>query len=211
MSVATAAIIGGGVAAAGAVGGALINKGAQVDATNAQVQANRESIAFQREQAEKAAALLEPFRQVQLGAVGQIQQLTTPGSDLENQQRRVATQAMQRELASQGLLRSGAQARGLGNLELGLAEQRYSRLNQLAGLGAAQGQAGIYQGLGQGIGNSLMQQGQIQAQGALAQGQASAGMFSGVGNVIQGTLGNLVADRRYRDELAFLNKRFGGA
>lgn len=192
-----AAITGGALAAGGSVAGGLAAKSGAKDAADAQLLANRESIAFQREQADKAAKLLEPFRQAQLGAVTQLQDLSKVGSPLEVQQREAATQAIQRQLAGQGLLRSGGQSNALQTLELGLAEQRAGRLSQLAGLGGAQGQAGIYSGLGQNVGQNIFQQGQIAGQNALAQAQGTASIFQGLGNTLQGTLGNLTTASLY--------------
>lgn len=193
----TAALVGGGLAAAGSVAGGLAAKSGAKDAASEQLQATRESIAFQKEQADKAAALLEPFRQAQLGAVTQLQDLSKVGSPLELQQREAATQAIQRQLAGQGLLRSGGQSNALQTLELGLAEQRAGRLSQLAGLGSAQSQAGIYNNLGSSVGQSILQQGQIRGQSAINQANATASIFQGIGNAAQGTLGNLATANLY--------------
>lgn len=203
-SVAAATIGAGALGAGGAVAGGLAAKSGAKDAAEAQLIANRESIAFQKEQADRAAALLEPFRQAQLRAVGNLESLSKVGSPLEVQQREAATQAIQRQLASQGLLRSGGQGNALQTLELGLAEQRAGRLSQLAGLGGAQGQAGIYSGLGQQVGQGLAQQGQINAQNSMMQAQGLSSIFSGVNNSIQGTLGNLLANQRYQEQMALL-------
>lgn len=215
-----AAIIGGVVAGAGSAAGGAIQAGGAKDAASAQLTANRESIAAQERMAEKAAGLLReqsaiaredlaPFRAAQLGALNSIQSLTTPGSDLEIQQRKIGQEEILRNLSAQGLTRSKAQTDLLSNLELGLNQQRYDRLNQLAGLGAAQqsaqvsqnlggGLAGIYGGLGQQVGQSIHQQGQIMGQNSLNQANLLAGGIQGIGNAFQGSLNNIVQSQVYK-------------
>lgn len=224
--------IGGAAAAGGSVAGGLIQKSAAEDATNAQVTANRESIAAQKEAADKAIGFareqagiarqdLAPFRESQLQALTQLQGLADPNSKFFTQQRDIATQAIQRQLSAQGLLRSNAQADQLGSLEAGLAQNRAQILGGLAGTGAVQSSAGISAGLGQQlaaiqggygqqVGSSLQALGQTIAQGRLAQGQALAGAVQGIGGAFQGTLGNYLAANNQQQLFDLLRGAGGG-
>ncbi len=205
------AIIGGILGAAGSVAGSAISADATGSAVDKQTKAQNDSIKFQQEQAAKAEQFLrdqssqarqdlQPFRNSQVNALNQLNQLADPNSSLANAQRDVATQAIQRQLAAQGLLRSKKQSDLLGGLELGLAQQRAGILQGLAGTGAAQQQAQISQGLGQGlannvlnlgnqVGSSFQNIGQIQGQGAIANANAFTGGLAGLNNSIQGTFG----------------------
>ena len=229
------ALIGGILGAAGSVAGSAINSAATGSAVDKQTQAQNDSIKFQQEQAAKADQLLrqqsdqarqdlQPFRDSQVSALNQLNQLADPNSSLANAQRDIATQAIQRQLAAQGLLRSKKQTDLLGNVELGLAQQRAGILQGLAGSGAAQQQAGISQGLGQNlannalnlggqIGSSFQNIGQIQGQGAIANANAITGGLAGLNNAIQGTFTNYanLQQQRQNNELnqAILMKLFG--
>lgn len=248
MSGVTGALIGGAVIAGGAtVAGSAIASNAQSNATNAQVgaannaanaqlAATQASIAAQEQMADKAAGLftqytnqaradLAPFRQAQLDALAKAQGLTDPNNPYYQQQEQYNTTAIQRQLASQGLLRSKSQVDLLTNLQLGLNQQRTNEINAIAGNGAVQQSAQLSQGLGSqlgslygqlggGLGSSYQQQGtnlgniylgmgQAIGQGAAAQGQIAAGMVNGIGNTVQGTIGNYLS-------LSMLNKMMGG-
>ena len=220
------ALIGGALAAAGSLGSAAIGADAAGGAADKATQAQREAIAaqkeqaaraeaFQREQAGIARADLQPFRDAQLGALGQLQGMADPNSAFATAQRDQATQAIQRQLAAQGLLRSKKQSDLLGNFELGLMNQRAGILQGIAGGGAAQQQAGISQSLGQGlagnavnlgnqIGSSFQNIGQIQAQGGMAQAQAIQGGLAGLNNAIQGTFSGVAAQQQNQFQNDFL-------
>jgi len=215
MSVGTSALlIGGGIAAAGTVGGALIQSSAAGGAQEAQVTAQREAITAQREESERARqfiregtaqarADIEPFRQAQVSALQQLQGIADPQGELAQAEREQATQTIQRQLSAQGLLRSRRQTDLLQNLELGLLQRRSNILGGLAGSGAAQQQAQLSAGQGAGlaqlsqqfgaqIGSAFQNIGEVQAGGALGRGQALGGAFQGIGNIAQGTAGNLI-------------------
>jgi hypothetical protein len=225
----------GGSALLGAgtsVASSIIGADAAGNAANAQLQGTRESIAAQKEAAAKAEGFLreqsgiarqdlEPFRQSQLAALGQANALTDPNNPVYSAERSQMTQAVQRQLAAQGLLRSKKQVDLLGNLELGIEQQRIGQINALAGNGAAQAQAGISQNLGGGLaglqgqlgqqlGSSFQQLGQIQGQNALAQGQALSQGLVGVGNAIQGGVGSIIGYNNQQSQLALLQKYLGG-
>lgn len=205
MAVGTTALIAAGIGAAGAVGGAAINAGAQGRAQAAQEDAQTKAMNEQKRQADQALAFLkeqsekmEPLRQAQLGATEQLQGLSQANNPFEQLQRNIGTEAIQRQLAAQGLLRSTAQGDQLGSLEAGLAQNRAAILQYLAGNGAAQaqgqlaiGQAGIAQNLGQQIGSGFQNIGQAQAAGALAGGQIGSTALGQFGNIGQNIVSEL--------------------
>lgn len=230
MAVGTTAALIGGAALSGGTGiaSSLIQQGAINRATDAQVQANQQAIALQEkaldlqnQQSEKALAFLQsqsdqaradlqPFRDIQLQATQDLQALADPNSALFQQQRTEGTQAIQRQLAAQGLLRSGAQGDQLGRLETGLAQTRANILGGLSGTGAAGGLASLASGLGQsgagvlgqqsqnigstlaGISGLLAGQGQAIGQGAIGGANAIAGGLANVNNNIQSTIAALL-------------------
>lgn len=230
MGLETALLVGGVASAAGSVGGAAIGAGAAGSAADKQLQANRESIAAQKEAAAKAEAFLReqnsiaradlaPVRDAQVAAIQQLQGLGDPNNAIYQQQRQINTEAIQRQLAAQGLLRSRAQGDQLSQLELGLNQQRLNTLGGLAGLGAVQqlsqgayglgnGLANIQQGLGQQIGSAFQQSGQAMGQAALQQGQALQGGLSGFTNSLTGTLSSLGNLNYQRDQQAMQQAQF---
>lgn len=222
MAIGTAALVAGGLAAAGSVGGAAIASKASGDATDASVQAQREALAsqeklaregmaFQEKQAARGDALLrdfyaqsqaqlKPFQDAQLGALGQAVGLTDANNPLYQQQRTAMTQNIQRQLAAQGLLRSKNQVDLLSNLELGLGEQRANQINALLGLGSVQQGAANAQALGGGLAGIASQLGanvgsSFGALGAAnAQGIANIGQTFAQGRLAQGqALGGLLS------------------
>lgn len=239
VGIGAAIAIGGGLSAVGGIASGLIGAGAADDAANAQAGATRESIAAQERMAEKAIAAqreqagiarddLSPFRASQLKALGGLEQLAEAGNPFEKQQRERATQAIQAQLAAQGLLRSKKQVDLLGNLETDLASQAFQQragiLSGLAGTGAVQTSAGISQGLGSGIagtygalgsgvGSSLQQLGQQIGAGQIGRANAIGGIFSGVNNAFQGTLAGLNAQGMQQQNMDFQNailSKYGG-
>jgi hypothetical protein len=160
MSGITGAIVVGGSALAGTVAGGLIAKSgaeaagqsaadATVEAAKIQAQSTDKSIAAQQQMTDKAANVLReqygiarqdllPFQQIQLKALQDAAGLTDPNSQIYQDERRLSTESIQRQLSAQGLLRSKNQVDLLSNLEVGLNSERFNRVNQLAGIGAAQ-------------------------------------------------------------------------
>jgi len=218
----TAAAIGiAGIGAAGSVAGGLINKSATDKATSAQVQAQREAMAFQEQQAKRAEEILkeqaaiarkdlEPFREVEISSLRDLRDLTDPNNALAVQERELATKHLQRQLAAQGLLRSRKQTRGLADIEMGLASQRAQRLGMLSNMGASQqaanisqnlggGLASLYNNLGSQVGSGFQNMGNSVAQGHMAGAQATTGAISGVGNAISGLSGSLLQLKLMRD------------
>lgn len=251
----TAALIAGGLAAAGTVGGSLINSSAQGDATDAATKGEREAMAaqermaregiayqerqanqsldFLKQQYQDAQGQLKPYGDIQLDATKQLAGFQDASNPIYQAQRERMTQAIQQQLAAQGLLRSGRQTESLTDLELGLNQQRLGVSQGLAGLGASQGLAGlsqsyganvagVQQGLGQTVGSSLSGLGgaqaqsatnlaQLQAQRIQAQGQNTAGMLSGLTNIAGNTLGALAANDPNSFQNRLLASLSGGA
>lgn len=228
----TIALSVGALASAGSTLAASSAQGDAADrATEAQLQATRESIAAQKEQNARAEALLRefagqaredlaPIREAQQRAITGLEGLTDPNSEIYGQQRDQATQAIQRQLAAQGLLRSGQQGNQLQNLELGLAQQRANILGSLAGTGATQatagissqlggGLAGLAQGLGQQIGSSFQQQGQLNANNFIAQGNNTANTIGGIAGAFNGALGGISSAYAGQQQADLLNAILG--
>lgn len=254
MSGITGAIVVGGSALAGTVAGGLIAKsGAQaagqsaadatVEAAKIQAASTDKSIAAQQQMTDKAANVLReqygiarqdllPFQQVQLKALQDAAGLTDPNSQIYQDERRLSTESIQRQLSAQGLLRSKNQVDLLSNLEVGLNSERFNRVNQLAGIGAAQQGAalsqglggslsGLYGNLGQNIGSTFQNSGntlaglyqnlgQVRGQTALAGSQAIGGIVAGGSNALQGVFANVNAMNNQQAQLALLNKLMGG-
>jgi hypothetical protein len=244
----TAAILTGGLLAAGGTAvSAAINSSAQDDAATAAEKQQRESMAqqerlaregmayaerqanqgldFQKLQYENAQKLLNPYNEMQLRATKGLEGLTDPNNPIYQQRRNQMTQALQQQLAAQGLLRSKNQTDLLTNMELGLEEQRLGVQQGLAGLGASQGLANLAtnyggnvaqmrQNLGSQIGSQFgalgqnaMQSGQTLAQlnanRILAQGQNTAGMISGFTNIG----GNMLSGIQTANQNKLMNDR----
>lgn len=212
---------------------------ASADSIAAEGSNTDKSIAAQREMTDKAAAALKeqadiarselaPFRESQLNALNQLNGLGDINNPLYQQQRAVNTQAIQRQLAAQGLLRSKKQSDLLSNLELGLDQQRTGVLQGLAGTGAVQASAQVSQGLGsslsglygnlganigssfQNFGNNLagiyQNMGNTRAQLAMANGQAIGGYASNLNNIVQGTYGNYLSQQQNAQQMALLQQ-----
>lgn len=193
-----AAIIGAGVAAAGgAVGGAAIGAGAAGDAADAQLQAARESIAFQKEYADKgfdvfsreaerartflrenyalAQKTLAPLQKLGLKNLQMASGFADPNSQWSQMERDVHARNLERNLAARGLTASGTEIAGLGDFEIGLARERRNIALGLAGVGAntLQTMAGLQTNLGQGLAATSTNLGQT---GASLYGNAGAGI-----------------------------------
>lgn len=228
----TGAIIGAGVLGAGAsvAGGAIAASGAK-DASAQAAAAQQQAIAAQQalaqqglgilsQQNDAAQKMLQPFVESQKKALGGLEGFTDPNNPIYGQARDFATRQIQQQLAAQGLLRSRGQGDSLANLELGLNQQRLGVLGGLAGSGAGQTQAGIAQqyglsaagllgGISPGIASSISGLGQAQAAGTLGAAQAVGQGVAGVGNAIQGSLGNVLSYNQYQSQLGLLQQLLG--
>jgi hypothetical protein len=191
----TATLVAGGLAAAGGVASSVIGANAAQDAANTQLTA-----------AQQAAARLQPFTQVGQGAIPEIQGLLglpdangnlpssdqintflqgTPGYQFTMQQ---GLESVQNGFAAQGLARSGAAMKGAEGFASGLASQQYQNIlgnytNLLANSqSAAAGQGGALIG-----GANAAAAGQIGVANAISSG------LSGTANTAGNTAINYAA------------------
>ena len=228
----TALILAGSavVGAAGSIVGGEIQRAGVSNAAEAQLIASREALAAQKEQAATAQDFLQkqsdlareelkPFQQSQLRALQGLEGLSQFGNPLEQANRAQSTEAIQRQLSAQGLLRSTTQGDQLSNLEVGLAGNRANILQQLAGTGAVQEGSSILQNLGTGganiqsnLGNQLsaglLNQGNINAANFQNQANIGAGQSSGVGNALQELFGGIGTSIQNNAAQASSDKRF---
>ena len=208
-----AAVVGSAVIGAGstALASSAASK-ASAKATAAQSASQEQALAEQRRQYDETRTLLQPY--VSAGSPALAQQMAALGlSGPEAQQAYVAGQeqsplfqAMVRQ-GEEALLQNASATGGLrgGNVQGALAqfrpqllnqflEQQYGRLGGMTTLGqqsaAGVGSAGMASA--NNISQLLQGQGQIAAGGALAQGQAQANMFGGIGQAAN-TIGNFAA------------------
>lgn len=195
-----AAIVGGSIGSA-VIGASSARSAAKAQsaatdrAAAANLQGTRESIAAQKEQAEIARKLMDPFREAGLSSLSQMMELggfsgpeaqdaalqaIEQGSEFQRLQEQ-ATQGMLSGASATGGLRGGNTQRALAelrpNLLMGLADRNYNRLTGLTNLGqaAAAGQAGNAMALGANLGNIYQQSGRTQGAFATEQGRIRAG------------------------------------
>ena len=210
MSFMAAAVVGSAVIGAGST--ALASSAASrasSRATAAQTASQEQAIAEQRRQFDETRALLQPY--VEAGTPALAQQMAALGlSGPEAQQAYVAQQEQSpffQALARQGeeaILQRASATGGLrgGNVQGALAQfrpsllnqfldQQYGRLGGMTTLGqrsaAGVGSAGME--TGREISGLLQGQGQIAAGNALAQGQAQANLFGGIGQALNTVTG----------------------
>lgn len=203
MPVAAAAAIGVGASIYSSRKAAKAQERAAGQASAAQEQASEAAIAEQKRQFDEIQKLLKPYVEAGTGALGQQQALLGLGG-LQAQQQAIQGIANSPEMqayAAQGenaLLQNAAATGGLrgGNIQGALAQfrpqllnqlvnQRFQNLGGLTSIGQASaagvGNAGMQSASN--IGNLLQQHGAAQAGNALAQGQASANMWSNIGGL----------------------------
>lgn len=181
-----AAIMGGASILGGLLGGSSARK-----AANAEVQANREALALQREMFNQSRADMQPWLQAGGQAIGQgaamlqpgFDHTTSPGYDFRMGE---GLRAVEGSAAARGLLQSGGTLKGINRFAQGLAaddfNQQFNR--QMAVAAGGQQTAGT---LGQ-LGANMAGQGSASLGNI---GQARASGYAGQNQAIQGTLGNL--------------------
>ena len=150
ISLPTAALVGGGLSAAGSVGSALLGSNAAQSAAQAQEQAAQTAANAELQMYGETSAKLQPFTDAGTGAIQTLQGLTgtnaggnpltapltatfqptmdqlakTPGYQFTQQQ---GLQATQNAAAAQGLGQSGAALKGAANYSTGLASTTYQQ------------------------------------------------------------------------------------
>ena len=182
-------------------------------AAKAQERAAAADLAFQKEQAAKAEARLNPYVQAGYGGLSAYQDTlglngaagtaravnafqTAPGYQFQLQE---GQKALERSAAARGNLFSGATGKGLIRYGQGVANQAYGtyqdRLSGLATLGenagAQTGSIGL--GYANNISNALNNQGAAQASGYIGSANAWSGALNGLaqfaGNAISAGMG----------------------
>ncbi|HAV4987986.1 TPA: hypothetical protein JIZ13_01330 [Acinetobacter nosocomialis] len=202
--------------AAGSIGLGLISsnkaakaqKNAANQAADAQIQSNQAAIDEQKRQFDAIQELMKPYVNAGTGALsGQQDLLGLNGADKQqaainsiNNSQAMQTYMQQGENA---ILQNAAATGGLrgGNTQSALSQFRPQLLNQLInqqyqnlggltsiGQNAAAGVGNAGMQSANNIGNLLQQSGAAQAGNALAQGQATANQWAGIGNLV-GQLG----------------------
>ncbi|EML1065937.1 hypothetical protein RGH81_002320 [Acinetobacter nosocomialis] len=202
--------------AAGSIGLGLISsnkaakaqKNAANQAADAQIQSNQAAIDEQKRQFDAIQELMKPYVNAGTGALaGQQDLLGLNGAskqqaaiDAINNSQAMQTYMQQGENA---ILQNASATGGLrgGNTQSALSQFRPQLLNQLInqqyqnlggltsiGQNAAAGVGNAGMQSANNIGNLLQQSGAAQAGNALAQGQASANQWAGIGNLV-GQLG----------------------
>ena len=181
------------------------------EATAAQTAASDAAIAETQRQFDIAQGVQAPFVGAGEEAIGGLQNLLGlggPGSELaaiEGLEASPTFQALARQ-GEEAILQNAAATGGLrgGNTQAALSRFRPSLLNNLIqqrtgdlfrlsqlGQASASGTASAALGSGANVSNLLMNQGQVGAQGALAQGNLRANTIGDVGEVVGGQLGNI--------------------
>lgn len=206
-------LIAGGTSLVGGVLSGKEESKAAGRASAAQTQAAQAGISEERIQFEKMQELLSPYVEAGTGALQAQQELIGLGG--AEQQQAAISQLEGSPLfqslvgqGEQGLLQQASATGGLrgGDIQGALAqfrpamlqqviESQYGKLGGLAGMGqaSATGVGAAGQQTGANIANLLAQAGQAQAAGALGKGQARAGMYGGISDLI--TTGAILASK----------------
>ncbi|AWL18219.1 hypothetical protein DIW83_03800 [Acinetobacter nosocomialis] len=210
--------------AAGSIGLGLISsnkaakaqKNAANQAADAQIQSNQAAIDEQKRQFDAIQELMKPYVNAGTGALaGQQDLLGLNGAskqqaaiDAINNSQAMQTYMQQGENA---ILQNASATGGLrgGNTQSALSQFRPQLLNQLInqqyqnlggltsiGQNAAAGVGNAGMQSANNIGNLLQQSGAAQAGNALAQGQATANQWAGIGNLV-GQLGGAFIGRKF--------------
>jgi hypothetical protein len=206
-----AAIIGGIVAGAGAIGGAAIMSGASSRASRAQATAAERQLELQREQAAQQRQDFAPFREAGVRALGDFNTLAglqgadkqmaaieaLRGNPLFQSLYRQGQEAVLQNASATGGLRGGNTQRSLADFGSDtLARVYQQQLGTLGGLvsvgaGANANLASLAQSNANAQSAALGAQGQAAASNALAQGGIWSNAFSGLGQIAGGIIGGL--------------------
>lgn len=205
-----AAVAIGGAALVTGYMGAQAQSEAADTAAQAQGQASAAQIAESRRQFDTIQKILAPYSQAGQKSL-QAQQALLGLSGQEAQQAAISgienspAMAAMLQQGENAMLQNASATGGLrgGNLQQAMAtfrpqllnqlmQQQYGNLGGLTSIGqnAAAGTGNAASNMGGQINSALQQQGAAQAGSALAQGQAAANMWGGIGQTV-GTLGTL--------------------
>jgi HAMP domain-containing protein len=192
------AIIGGAIAAAGAVGGALIGSSASRRATNAQTAAADQANALQKYMYDTTRTDQAPWRDAGVAALGQLGEFLKPGADLgallqaqPGYQARLGegVNALDRSASARGSINSGGQMKALTRFGQDYASNEmnniFNRYASVAGIGQtannAIGQAG--QNYANQAGRNSLYAGDARASGYQNQSQNGTGLVGGLTNI----------------------------
>jgi hypothetical protein len=196
VSTGTALLIGGGLAAGGAVLSANAQKDAAKSAAKSQLEGQQTALDTQERIFDKQVEVQKPFREVGEKAIGLLSsELFKPLESTEAFQFRQneANRALNQALAARGLFNSGDAIRKSVGLNQRLIDSEIGRRDKLLGsaLGIGRNAVGLStQTLGN-FGDAASQiainRGNIGAQRALSQGQINASLFNNLSSLpIQG-------------------------
>lgn len=199
------ALIAGGIAAVGAIGGAVISSNAQKsasrEATKAAQTATDKNLALEQQVRDENRGILSPFVQQGTQANGALNALMygndggaslralqeAPGYQFRVQQ---GQNSLNTGWAARGLLNSGAAQRAAISFGQNIASEEYgNRFNQLAqqqgvGLSAGNALAGVGTNFANNVTNQNNALASVQANAALARGQATGQMWGTIGNAV---------------------------
>ncbi len=195
-----------GATVGSAVIGGISGSGSASRASDAQVQANRESIAAQQKMFEMQLELLEPYRQAGLPGLEGLLDLSTPEGQAEYLQQyyqspefaaqsQAATNTQLAASEATGGLQSTSTQNQLARISpaMGTAalERQLNMYGNLAniGLSGSGSQAGYAGQFGQQQAAALQNIGAAQAGGHLARGQGTGNVFNTLGGLDWGKLG----------------------
>jgi len=178
---ASAAVIGGAIAAAGAVGSAVISSNASKNAANKQQQAANAANAEQQREYDQTREDYAPYREAGTNALTHLNALMADPSQATKDPSYTfglnqGTQALDRSAASGGSLYSGATLKALERYGQDYAgtklNEQYNRYANIAGLGqvATNGTSNAGMNAANQIGGNLTSLGNAQAANSLNQG-----------------------------------------
>jgi hypothetical protein len=182
------------------VGGNLLSgymgQRASGKASDALLQAGRESNALQKQMYDQTRADFAPYREAGYGALSQMQNLLKDPSSLAQQGDyqfglNQGIKARDQSAASNGMLYSGAQQKALTQYGNDYANTKlnesYNRLAGLAGTGqqATGSTAAAGQNYGNQVGNTLQGMGNARASGYVGGANAWSNAFGNIGNLLQ--------------------------
>ncbi len=194
MSFIAAALIVGGAALVGGVAGSVISSGATKKAAQAQMSAEDRATALQREMWEKSLELGQPFYDVGLGALPDLEKAIRGGYDFTASP--VATEAIKtggrelmRGLGARGLAGGGLAPYKLAELTSSIYASDYDKqIARLSGLvdigrGTASNLSTLGQQYATTAGNININAGENTANAILAQGRNQASLYQGMGQI----------------------------
>ena len=208
-------LIAGGIAAAGAIGSAVISNRGTSEAAETQSESNAQSLALQRDIYNQNRQALSPYMQAGQPALTQTNAMLGLGTAQEADEARndfrnyiansdygfqfgEGANALNSGYAGAGVVRSGAAMKGLENyrqnLQSGYRNEYMGYLGQQQGLGLAGSSAlaGVGQGYANNVSNLNTQNANVLAQLQLQRANNTAGAIGAVGQIAGYAAGNVL-------------------